>query len=70
MGIVAVKNLVEEGFDVTGFERNPYVGGLWHYTDDKDTLSVLPGEDRSCMSNICFLYLTSTCRHPEQRDCG
>lgn len=44
MGIVAVKNLVEEGFDVTGFERSPYVGGLWHFTEDKDTLSVLECE--------------------------
>ncbi len=41
MGIVAVKNLVEEGFDVTGYERCSYIGGLWHYTDDKETLSVL-----------------------------
>jgi dimethylaniline monooxygenase (N-oxide forming) len=29
MGIVAVKNLLEEGFDVTGFERSDYIGGLW-----------------------------------------
>ena len=43
MGIVAVKNLTEAGFDATGFERSSYVGGLWHYTDDEDTLSVLKG---------------------------
>lgn len=43
MGIVAVKNMAEEGFDVTGFERSPYVGGLWHYTEDEETLSVLKG---------------------------
>lgn len=41
MGIVAVKNLLEEGFNVTGFDRNGYVGGLWHFTEDEDTLSVL-----------------------------
>ncbi|KAM5384325.1 hypothetical protein ACJZ2D_001630 [Fusarium nematophilum] len=41
MGIVAVKNLLEEGFQVTGFERNGYVGGLWHFTEDERTLSVL-----------------------------
>jgi dimethylaniline monooxygenase (N-oxide forming) len=44
MGIVGVKNLVEEGFDVTGFEASNYVGGVWHYTDDEDTLSVLRRE--------------------------
>lgn len=43
MGIAAVKNLSEEGFNVTGFESSPYVGGLWHYTDDEETLSVLKG---------------------------
>ena len=61
---MAVKNLVEEGFDVTGFERNPYVGGLWHYTDDKDTLSVLPSEERSCTPSICLLCLTSALQIP------
>lgn len=44
MGIVAVKNLREEGFDVTGFERSSYVGGLWHFTEDEETLSVLECE--------------------------
>lgn len=37
LGLVAVKNLVEEGFDVTGFERNDYVGGLWKYTEEEKT---------------------------------
>ena len=41
--MVTVKNLIEEGFNVTGFERSGYVGGLWHYTDDETTLSVLQG---------------------------
>jgi hypothetical protein len=37
LGIVAIKNLLEEGFEVTGFERNSYVGGLWQYTEDGKT---------------------------------
>lgn len=41
MGLVGVKNLLEEGFDVTGFEKSGYVGGLWHFTEDEETLSVL-----------------------------
>lgn len=40
-GLVALKNLLEEGFDATGFDRNPYVGGLWQYTEE-DKTSVLP----------------------------
>lgn len=47
MGIVAVKNLREEGFDVTGFERSSYLGGLWRFTEDEETLSVLECELRS-----------------------
>ena len=42
MGIVTVKNLLEEEFKVTGFEKSGYIGGLWHYTDDPNTLSALP----------------------------
>jgi hypothetical protein len=41
MGLVTVKNLLETGFQVTGFERSAYIGGLWHYTKDPETLSVL-----------------------------
>lgn len=44
MRTVAVKNLLEEGFDVVGFERSSYVGGLWHFTEDEVTLSILECE--------------------------
>ncbi|KAL6414436.1 FAD/NAD(P)-binding domain-containing protein [Ilyonectria robusta] len=60
MGIVAVKNLREEGFDVTGFERSSYVGGLWHFTEDEETLSVLESTvvnvsiDRGCYTDFPF----------------
>jgi dimethylaniline monooxygenase (N-oxide forming) len=47
---VAVKNLTEEGFDVTGFDRNSYVGGLWHYTEE-DKTSVLPSK-RNALHSI------------------
>ncbi|KAM5366863.1 hypothetical protein ACJZ2D_010315 [Fusarium nematophilum] len=59
LGLVAVKNLTEEGFDVTGFERNSYVGGLWHYTDE-DKTSVLPttviniSKERGCFTDFPF----------------
>ncbi|KAF2820309.1 dimethylaniline monooxygenase 2 [Ophiobolus disseminans] len=36
-GIVALKNLKAEGFDVTGYERNAYIGGLWRYSEDDQT---------------------------------
>ena len=43
LGIVSVKNMVEEGFDVTGFERNNHSGGLWRYSPE-DKTSVLPSK--------------------------
>jgi dimethylaniline monooxygenase (N-oxide forming) len=39
-GLVALKNLKEQGFDVTGFERSSCIGGLWKYSEG-DQLSVL-----------------------------
>ncbi|KAH8200172.1 hypothetical protein TruAng_005684 [Truncatella angustata] len=39
LGLMALKNFQEDGFDVTGFEARPYIGGLWKESDD-DSLSV------------------------------
>ncbi|KAK4493929.1 hypothetical protein PRZ48_015115 [Zasmidium cellare] len=43
VGLIATKNLAEEGFDVTAYERHAYIGGLWHATDDEAQASVLKG---------------------------
>ncbi|SCV61125.1 flavin depend monooxygenase that catalyses the oxidation of rubrofusarin to 9-hydroxyrubrofusarin [Fusarium fujikuroi] len=65
-GLVAVKNLLEVGFDVTGFERSEYVGGLWHYTE-QDKTSVLPStiinisKERAAFTD--FPYPDSTPSH-------
>ncbi|KAF2018251.1 FAD/NAD(P)-binding domain-containing protein [Aaosphaeria arxii CBS 175.79] len=59
LGLVTIKNLLEEGFDVTGFERNAYVGGLWQYTED-DKTSVLQStivnvsKERGCFTDLPF----------------
>lgn len=37
---MALKNLLEEGFDAVGLERNEYLGGLWKFTE-KSTISVM-----------------------------
>jgi hypothetical protein len=42
-GLTALKNLLEQGFDVTGFEKNDYVGGLWQYNEDPNQTTVLKG---------------------------
>lgn len=53
IGLVALKNLLEEGFDATAFERNDYVGGLWHFTEDTGKTSVTESE----FSNNCICML-------------
>ena len=58
-GLVTLKNLVEEGFDATGFEKNPYVGGLWHYTAESTTSAlqstiVNVSSQRCCFTDFPF----------------
>jgi dimethylaniline monooxygenase (N-oxide forming) len=58
-GLVALKNLKEQGFDVTGFERNNYIGGLWKYAED-DRTSVLTttvvniSKERGCFTDFPY----------------
>ena len=39
---MAMKNLRDDGFEVTGFDRRGYVGGLWNPTGDSH-LTAMPG---------------------------
>ncbi len=39
LGLMALKNFKEDGFDVTLYESRSWIGGLWKYSDD-DSLSV------------------------------
>ena len=58
-GLVAVKNLIEQGFEVTGFERNDYIGGTWHYSAEHH-VSALPttvvniSRERACFTDFAF----------------
>jgi dimethylaniline monooxygenase (N-oxide forming) len=36
-GLVTLKNLLEAGFEATGFDRNNYVGGLWKFSPENKT---------------------------------
>jgi dimethylaniline monooxygenase (N-oxide forming) len=42
LGLIATKNLVEENFEVTTFERNEDVGGLWRANPNTEQTCVLP----------------------------
>ncbi|KAL7938320.1 flavin-binding monooxygenase-like domain-containing protein [Trichoderma chlorosporum] len=48
-GLLAVKNLVEQGLNVRALERNEYLGGNWHHSMDAQQVSALP-ETRVNMS--------------------
>lgn len=39
-----LKQLREDGFAVSGFERRGKVGGLWAYSDDTSYTTALPSE--------------------------
>ncbi|KAH0442394.1 dimethylaniline monooxygenase 2 [Colletotrichum camelliae] len=59
LGLVALKNCLEEGFEATGFDRIPYPGGLWTYTPE-DRVSALPttvvniSKERGCFTDFPF----------------
>jgi dimethylaniline monooxygenase (N-oxide forming) len=58
-GLVTVKNLLEQDYRVTGFDRNDYVGGVWHSTV-KHQVSALPttvvnvSRERACFTDFPF----------------
>lgn len=64
-GLVAVKNMLEQGFDVTGYEKDEYVGGIWHYSAEH-RVSALPttvvnvSRERACFTDFAFPYGTSS----------
>jgi dimethylaniline monooxygenase (N-oxide forming) len=41
VGLMALKNMRENGFDAVAFEKRSYIGGLWKYTND-GSISVTP----------------------------
>jgi hypothetical protein len=51
-GLAALKNLREEGFSATVFEKRASVGGVWAYTDDVDTTTALPCEAQISIPTI------------------
>ncbi|KAI4647400.1 uncharacterized protein J4E79_010258 [Alternaria viburni] len=66
-GLVALKNLREEGFHAIGFDRNDHVGGLWQYSEKEQTsvmqtTTVNVSKERSCYTD--FPYPDDVPSHP------
>jgi dimethylaniline monooxygenase (N-oxide forming) len=54
-----LKNLREEGYHATGFDRNDYIGGLWQYsakeqTSVLETTTVNVSKERACFTDFPF----------------
>ena len=55
IGLGALKNLLEEGFDVTAFEKSDDVGGIWNYTDGSERTSAAEKTQwNSCIQMSCY----------------
>ncbi|KUJ13257.1 putative dimethylaniline monooxygenase [Mollisia scopiformis] len=52
-GLSMLKNLREDGFKVTCYERRSQVGGLWAYTDDKKMTTALPTTTANISKYTC-----------------
>lgn len=59
LGLLALKNLLEQGLNATALERNEYIGGTWHASQNTDQTTALMGTtantSRHCVS--CKLTL-------------
>jgi dimethylaniline monooxygenase (N-oxide forming) len=42
LGLLAMKNLKEQGLSVVAFTKDDYIGGLWHTSQDTSKTTALP----------------------------
>lgn len=63
-GLMALKNLKEDGFDVTGFDTRPYVGGLWKYSTDES----LSAAENTVFNSSIYRSAASDFPFPEGTD--
>lgn len=54
-----IKSLMEEGFQVTAFEKRDGPGGIWHFTDDP-TITSVTTMTRSQLSKFLVRSIFST----------
>ncbi|KAJ4386624.1 hypothetical protein N0V93_009522 [Gnomoniopsis smithogilvyi] len=59
-GLSMLKQLREDGFSVTGFERRGKVGGLWAYSEDPSHTTALPSEKLHHLLPPCTEFITDS----------
>ena len=52
LGLLAAKNLLEKGLEVSIYTKDGYVGGLWHYSDDPEKTTALPSTSANTSKHI------------------
>ncbi|RSL89192.1 hypothetical protein CEP51_001371 [Fusarium floridanum] len=72
LGLLALKNLLEQGLNATAFERNEYIGGTWHASLNPGQTTALTGTtlntSRHCCSFTDFPIPYDYPVHPPQKD--
>ncbi|KAH8889101.1 FAD/NAD(P)-binding domain-containing protein [Thozetella sp. PMI_491] len=70
VGLVATKNLAEQGLEVTTYEKQDCIGGIWH--PNKTQLGVLPvttkNTSKHCSSFTDFPYPKEAATHPKAKE--
>lgn len=76
-GLLAVKNLVEQGLSVRALEQSENLGGNWYHSMDTEQVSALPetrvnmsketvsGSDPETMFAVWHVRLTRRCKPTE-----
>ncbi|KAK4686591.1 dimethylaniline monooxygenase (N-oxide forming) / hypotaurine monooxygenase, partial [Tremellales sp. Uapishka_1] len=62
-GLAALKNLLEQGFDAVGLERNDYIGGIWQFNEDTNRTSVLKSVDAYPTAQQYLYYIRAYADH-------
>ncbi|KAM5342428.1 hypothetical protein ACJ41O_013394 [Fusarium nematophilum] len=72
LGLLALKNLLEQGLNATAFERHEYVGGTWHASQDTQQTTALMQTTANTSKHCCaftdFPMPDDYPVHPSQKD--
>lgn len=72
IGLVAMKNLIEQGLQVTAIEQNEFIGGNWHLSPRKGQTTALPWTSFNTSKQTChytdFPFPKDVPTHPPAKD--
>ncbi|KAI6772168.1 hypothetical protein HG530_003126 [Fusarium avenaceum] len=72
LGLLALKNLREQGLDARAFERQEHIGGTWHASHNTEQTTALPqtklNTSKQCCAITDFPIPDEFPMHPPQKD--